>query len=194
MTDQIKNRVVGTIVIFALAIIFLPDILDGKKQRLRDDFDTIPVKPQYQAPQPKIVIEQISISNNETVENPAVPVKNKTVVSATNRKSANQNSVIVSKPSSEPVIKSVVKKLKKQAWVITVGSFKDPKNVKSLLSKLRKNGFTAFSVPSKPRINQTSKVFDGPALDKATLVKLQPKLKALINEAGFLSAYNPLEK
>ena len=185
MTDQIKNRVVGTIVIFALAIIFLPGILDGKKQQLRDDFKTIPVKPQYQTPQLAQIIQPDSP--------PAQPA------ASTKTKVDTQPSVTV-KPKPVTVKKLVTVSAKtspakvKPAWVITVGSFKDPKNVRALLTKLRKNGFTAFSIPHTPQVNQTSKVFVGPALNKSTLIKLQPKLKSLINESGFISAYNPTEK
>src|SRR5210317_1607220 len=46
MDQNIKNRLVGIVVIFALAVIFLPMILDGSGVR-KDDFDiVIPAQPE----------------------------------------------------------------------------------------------------------------------------------------------------
>lgn len=211
MTDQIKNRVVGTIVIFAIAIIFLPDILDGKKQQLRDDFETIPLKPPYQAPDlsklspvkdnsgssaPKPDPQSTKVQGTKAQTTKAPSTQNQSTVAPESaaKKSRGQQPgpTVVTNPVAAK--KSVAKTQRKGAWVITVGSFKDPKNVKSLLDKLRKNGFTAFSVPSRPRLGKTSKVYVGPLFNKQRLVKLQPKLKAIINESGYISAYNPIEK
>ena len=45
MSSALKNRLVGTIIIVALAVIFLPDFLDGKKQTNREPFVSIPANP-----------------------------------------------------------------------------------------------------------------------------------------------------
>ena len=203
MTDQIKNRVVGTIVLFTIAIIFLPNILDGKKQQLRDDFSTIPVKPTYQAPdlskiQPEIIIPPVNIVSEQSTPS--------TVVVKTEKKSVAEVSKPKSKPTvnlkttsaptikTSPIIKAKPSVVAKNSWVITVGSFKEPKNVKALLLKLRQHKFTAFSVPSRPRAGQTSKVFVGPSFSKQYLIKTQAKLKKIINESGYISAYRPSQK
>lgn len=45
MTSALKNRLVGTIIIVALAVIFLPDFLDGKKQTNKEPFVSVPASP-----------------------------------------------------------------------------------------------------------------------------------------------------
>lgn len=45
MNRQIQNRLVGTIVLVALAVIFLPDLLDGEKHVVVDEFTEIPLRP-----------------------------------------------------------------------------------------------------------------------------------------------------
>jgi len=242
LTDQIKNRVVGTIVIFALAIIFLPDILDGKKQQSAVDFVTIPVKPSNittVVSQPIITSESEQLSaeqalvdtaqdNTALVQTKPAVLKTKsnggqvnevsdTAASTEKTKSKTESkpkvTIVLAKPAttsdrkSTPVVKtSSVPKPKattwrKQAqaqatnaWVIAVGTFKEPSNVKSLLGKLRHKGFTAFSVPAKPRKGDVTKVYVGPSSNKTGLATLQPKLKAAINESGYITAYNPTEK
>lgn len=45
MATAFQNRLVGTIIIVALAVIFLPELLDGEKRRSQDRFETIPDRP-----------------------------------------------------------------------------------------------------------------------------------------------------
>lgn len=45
MANAFQNRLVGTIIIVALAVIFLPEILDGEKRRSQDRFETVPEAP-----------------------------------------------------------------------------------------------------------------------------------------------------
>lgn len=45
MSSQFHNRLVGTVVLVALGVIFLPDILDGKKERQEEQFAEIPLRP-----------------------------------------------------------------------------------------------------------------------------------------------------
>ncbi|WP_448564548.1 SPOR domain-containing protein [Thalassotalea ganghwensis] len=45
MSTPFQNRLVGTVIVAALAIIFLPDILDGEKQTYQEEFDKIPSPP-----------------------------------------------------------------------------------------------------------------------------------------------------
>lgn len=44
MTSQFQNRLVGTIVLVALGVIFLPDMLDGKQSRVEEVFTEIPLR------------------------------------------------------------------------------------------------------------------------------------------------------
>ncbi|MBW3532080.1 SPOR domain-containing protein [Shewanella sp. NKUCC06_TVS] len=56
MSSQFHNRLVGTVVLVALGVIFLPDILDGKKDRQEEQFSEIPLRP--------TVIEQQKADDN----------------------------------------------------------------------------------------------------------------------------------
>ncbi|MBB1270338.1 cell division protein DedD [Shewanella sp. SR44-3] len=44
MTSQFQNRLVGTIVLVALGVIFLPDLLDGKQRKVEEVFTEIPLR------------------------------------------------------------------------------------------------------------------------------------------------------
>lgn len=45
MSTPFQNRLVGTVMVAAAAVIFLPDLLDGKKQQFQADFQGIPQAP-----------------------------------------------------------------------------------------------------------------------------------------------------
>jgi len=182
VTDQIKNRVVGTIVVFALAIIFIPKIYDGNKESKKREFVAIPQKPAHQMPKNYMAPKAEDIS----------------IVHLSNEKDAVIDSEIIEESnkienSSESITeKGDVVATKADAWVIRMGSFGNPDNVNAFVKKLRKKGFTAFSVPAVPKLGVSNKVFVGPELNHGVLVKLQPKLKNEFKESGVIVKYNPL--
>jgi DedD protein len=47
LSTPFQNRLVGTIIVAAAIVIFLPDILDGKKKSNQADFDAIPQAPSF---------------------------------------------------------------------------------------------------------------------------------------------------
>ena len=47
MSTPFQNRLVGTIIVAAAVIIFLPDLLDGEKKSNQTDFDAIPNAPTF---------------------------------------------------------------------------------------------------------------------------------------------------
>lgn len=213
MSDQIKNRVVGVIVLFALAIIFLPKIFDGEKQSQRQAFVTIPDKPTHQQPDvSKIQLNKPPAVKQETVApkqtESELVVTEKTVAEKVASEKAIQEKLSQQETGSEKVneaakqstvVTSSANKiqpkpaLKAEGWVIRMGSFGNPNNVNALVKKLRKQGFTAYSVPAVPRSGITNKVYVGPELSKKKLQAMQPKLKKAFKEAGVIEKYNPIQ-
>ncbi|MGB0832881.1 MAG: SPOR domain-containing protein [Psychrobium sp.] len=213
MSDQIKNRVVGAIVLFALAIIFLPKIFDGEKQSQRQAFVTIPDKPTHQQPDvSKIQLNKPPAVKQETVApkqtESELVVTEKTVAEKVASEKAIQEKLSQQETGSEKVneaakqstvVTSSANKiqpkpaLKAEGWVIRMGSFGNPNNVNALVKKLRKQGFTAYSVPAVPRSGITNKVYVGPELSKKKLQAMQPKLKKAFKEAGVIEKYNPIQ-
>ncbi|WP_299013479.1 SPOR domain-containing protein [uncultured Photobacterium sp.] len=46
MASKFQSRLVGTIILVAIGVIFLPDLFDGKKQHYQEQFASIPLQPQ----------------------------------------------------------------------------------------------------------------------------------------------------
>lgn len=47
MTAVFRNRLIGSAILIIAAIVFLPDLLDGRKQVSKDDFKAIPERPEF---------------------------------------------------------------------------------------------------------------------------------------------------
>lgn len=70
MTSAMKNRLVGTIVLVALAVIFLPDVLDGKKRSNQGQFTRLPDRPEA-----KQVDPVTDFPHQQVAQNVARPVE-----------------------------------------------------------------------------------------------------------------------
>ncbi len=193
MTSALKNRLVGTIIIVALAVIFLPDFLDGKKESQEEAFVSVPAAPAKKpivnpepfpaervanaAQRPMEIVEEPAIDDEPTSTEPETP--DSAPVEAKDDELARQTVV------SEPQIAE-----EDAGWVVQLGSFRHQKNVKQLLTKLENAGYRAFSRPIQTRSGPLTKVFVGPDLDRAKLESALPHLKEVTGLKGKVTTFN----
>ena len=202
MSTPFQNRLVGTIIVAAVVIIFLPDVLDGEKKSHQDDFEAIPKAEVFSGeltnkpfPEEKLVRQKVTeISNEQAIDE--TPIKKKASEST---KKVNQVVKKVTKPAVTPPVKITSKPKKtlpekavaKEAWVIHLGSFKDKTNVAQLLKKLKAKGYIAFTKPIKTKQGTLTKVIIGPELIKTAMVKKLPALKDLTGIQGKVAYFEP---
>lgn len=206
MSTPFQNRLVGSIIVAAAVIIFLPDVLDGEKNTFQSDFDAIPQAPAFKSknnkaqafPEQKltaIVDEELSDDvaldeSDNTVDSPDESNEN-TQVSALAKdeeiKAGAEESSVDDTSASKLPEKSVLG----EAWVIHLGSFKHKKNVDELLKKLKDNGYAAYTQPINTKNGTLTKVIVGPELIKSELSKKIPALKDLTKVQGKIAKYNP---
>jgi len=213
LSTPFQNRLVGTVIVAAVAIIFLPDLLDGDKQTYQADFDNIPMAPNMdivlekkrfpkrdlgnkttevlsdELPQDnviKFIDKPLSKDNDDNVNKNTDMVK----VNVLDKKAQFQPSTKVSQINKNK--KTIPSKLSdKQAWVIQLGSFRHKNNVEELVNKLKKNGYTVYTKPIKTKNGTLTKVFIGPEFRKTILEKKLPLLKKLTNVQGKVARFNP---
>lgn len=225
MSTPFQNRLVGTVIVAAAVIIFLPNLLDGKKKSNQIDFEEIPQVPTFTGkmtnkpfPEQKLVTKENATIFNEQAQDELLKMDNtaqsssksniKTIESQpekTNIKKAKVTPAIKAKKivatASNTKTKSAItkpvlgqqppKSVNKEAWVIQLGSFKHKTNVAELVAKLKRNGYTAFTKPIKTKQGNLTKVFVGPELIKARLMKKIPALKKLTNVQGKVARFYP---
>lgn len=217
MSTPFQNRLVGTIIVAAAAIIFLPDLLNGEKRSQNDTFEAIPPAPSNNN---VTVIKQFPTQNlSRLAKDPItedIALDDKIISDDENNQITNTNTSISSKAVKETEFKVVKNKSDKSdksinnnsdqnsskdktvpvlntkyAWVIQLGSFREKHNVDRLIKKLQRNGYTAFSRPIKTSHGNLIKVFVGPELSKSLLEKKLLTLKTLTNTQGKIARFNP---
>ena len=203
MTSALKNRLVGTIIVVALAVIFLPDFLDGKKQTNREPFVSVPANPPK-----KPIVEPESFPSERVAKAavPAVEIQDDTALDDDlDSSGAGESGSAGEAPTAKaPAVKTfeeednlasqTVVNTKSAAdddagWGIQLGSFRHEKNVKALLKKLEKAGYRAFSRKIQTSSGPLNKVFVGPDLDKKKLESALPHLKELTSLKGKVTTF-----
>ena len=205
MSTPFQNRLVGTIIVAAVAIIFLPDVLDGDKKTYKDNFETIPRAPQvdFPAADKEFPVDKLAKLPQEGFSDD-VALDSQTAIDDT--KVLNEKAVTVStltKESSFSVAEEATstnnisakelpsKALLKQAWAIQLGSFRHQNNVDELVNKLKVAGYTVFTKPIKTKNGKLTKVFVGPELIQSSLEEKLPALKKLTNVQGKVTRFYP---
>jgi len=206
LSTPFQNRLVGTIIVAAVVIIFLPDVLDGEKKSHQTDFEAIPNAAVFSGklttkpfPEDKLIHKKSEPTSNERAIDDIVAQKTALIAK---KQSDNVEAVaakITSQPQNKPPVQIAQKTSKalpekaiaKEAWVIHLGSFKDKDNVAQLLKKLKSKGYIAFTKPIKTKQGVLTKVIIGPELIKSAMVKKLPALKKLTGIQGKVAYFEP---
>ena len=206
MDQNLKNRLVGVTVIFALAVIFLPMILDGSGvQREKHDV-TIPPQPLVTANpefEEKIVELQAKVDALPELEPRFVDEK-----SSDNRTQSVQDTA--EDAASEPIKEAPAAEKKKTApvtataavdtdgpaktggdsWVLQVGSFQDRNKALAQRDKLRKSNIAAVFIEQFNNNDKSSfRVRLGPFLNREQTRVAQNKITAKHDIDGIIMKY-----
>ena len=177
MAAALKNRLVGTVILVAVAVIILPDMLDGKKSSNGDVFVNVPSAPAKKPivnpePFPDERVEAsaqrpVEIVNEKPVDEPDSPAESapETRSDSTAKVNNSPNDDL----ARQTVVEAPEESEQNNSWVIQLGSFRHQKNVKQLLDKLENAGYRAFSRPIETSSGPLTKVFVGPNLNKREL-------------------------
>ena len=196
MASALQNRLVGTVILVAVAVIFLPDMLDGKKTSNQDVFVNVPPAPNQKPivnPEP-FPAERVASATQRPIEivnepalddepEPQVATPDETVTAEVS--SAGNDDL-----ARQTVVEAPDEASTGNSWVIQLGSFRHQKNVKQLLDKLEDAGYRAFSKPIVTRSGPLTKVFVGPNLDKSTLETAIPHLQELTGLKGKVTTFS----
>lgn len=152
MNEQLKKRLTGAVVLVALAVIFIPMLLDGGDERMASYGSNIPERPEYafetidiplQLPaEPAHVDARVvdSVQQARSYEAAAaVPAPESVATLAT------APPVQPAKPAvTPPRTEKKAAEAPPQAWVVQLGSFGQAANAMALRDKARAKGFDAF--------------------------------------------------
>lgn len=92
MASKFQNRLVGTVVIFALGIIALPILLDGQKKQYKEDFASIPLIPKPGEDDPVETIPSVAQQLNSSPMLSDMPPNNSRMNTMTSTDAVNRSS------------------------------------------------------------------------------------------------------
>jgi len=219
MDQQLKQRLVGVTVIFSLAVIFLPMLLDGAgdhPEHLEISIPTPPEIPSYFIVEEKIAelankmerlphLEALIVDEAGDPPDPKKADENATKQVVTEKKTQPDESAVVSKPAvesskstkvtaSKPPEKVSKQPVKKQpggsSWVIQVGSFSEKNKAYKQRDKLRKSDLSAVFIEKfKHKGVLNYRVRMGPFISRDKAKVIGNKIRAKYNINGLLMHY-----
>ncbi len=194
MDQNLKNRLVGIVVIFSLAVIFLPMILDGSGVRQRQVEVVIPPKPNIK---PKVDLQQkVEAAEQRAAAIPEVTVavvdESSPVAVEPEQAPQDEEAAKEPEPAPKPSADTAVETPKSGGvtWVLQVGSFQDRSKALAERDRVRKSDISAvfveqFSLNGK----STYRVRLGPFVNRDRARVAQNKIKAKYNIDGIILKY-----
>lgn len=206
MASQFQNRLIGTIILVAIGVIFLPDFFDGKKEHYKEEFASIPLQPkmggQSEAktiPEPEnadVVLPQEPVTAT-TDKQASTSAADETYTIEADHSSTSKPVVKPQPVAAKPVVVTPnvpkpVSATTSSAWVITMGTFGNFDNANALVAKLRLNGYPAELIPRNAKPGQYVKVIVGPDVSKAKLTGKIAELKKITGLNGKLNRFDAI--
>jgi DedD protein len=199
LNQSTKQRIVGTVVLLALALIFLPIIFDGQGSYQGTVISRIPDVPNIPVLEMPIQIRPVVIANTDAINatNPATGDSGLAItVEAVIQEStqADQNDDFeVTISTSEPVFIREAPNLSAtglpEGWSVRLGSFSNSENATTLVQKLQDAGYKAYTRNIQSTEDVLIGVFVGPWIDRSRLDEYQQQLQEQFELAGIVVRY-----
>ena len=155
MNVALKQRIIGTFVLLALAAIFLPVLLNFSDQRVVDRTSQIPPGPE---------IEVVKIPEPARVEGVA-PAKKDTEIFQSG----------VDEPQQAETLEDEVSGLTAEGipkgWLVQVGGFREREKAEQLVARLQEDGYKAYSRSGSSKQGRLYRVFVGPKIEKRRAIE-----------------------
>ena len=199
MNQGAKQRIVGTVVLLSLALIFLPIIFDGEGSYQAPVSSRIPETPIFSTLPEPAQSRPVIVGNVETIgpEVAAAVSLTEEVIELVEEPSV---AIAIAEPVSDaeiiesaPIFSREVLQLSDaglpQGWVVRLGSFSDSENARNLVTRLQDAGYKAYSRVMRSSQDPLTGVFVGPWLDRRQVSEYQQKLQEEFSLAGLVVRY-----
>jgi DedD protein len=186
MDQMLKQRLIGAIVIIALAVIFIPMILEGPDDELSPRTQDMPPPPtiDYQS-EVELAVPEESTEPAETLADtteqevsavPESPMSQPEAVTIEAEVPAKPAEPVVAKQTSPGIPSRTATASTQGGWIVQVGSFSQQDNALSLRDRLKKSGYQASVKDVKGAGGTIHRVLVGPVSDRAAAERLRDKL------------------
>ncbi|MDZ7804231.1 SPOR domain-containing protein [Thiohalophilus sp.] len=186
--NQLKQRIVGAIVLVALAVIFIPMLLSGDRDGDMSIVESnIPAKPEH--------VDRVKTLDIEppAAPPPAEPVRRRPVDEHTPPapepapSTASEETTAQTESRSDAQVDDSA--VDNKAWAVQVGSFSQQSNALGLRDKLRKQGYSTFVEKVSIDNGPVYRVRVGPEVRRSKAEELQQELQAKLKLEGLVVAH-----
>lgn len=187
MSSPLQNRIVGSIILLALAVIILPELLDGKPVEDREAFVAMPLQPEVEVErQPVAEIPAQNAADGDAEDEFAATPEVETVEIESQTPKLNPESKVQAQP-----VAPTDADLKAPNWVIQLAVLGNEDSATRTVELLRERGYPAYIEPYQSNGRAMHKILVGPALVKAELEGQLGELRELTNLSGKVIRYQP---
>lgn len=172
MDDGLKQRLLGALVLLALAIIFIPVLFDRERMEPVDTTSQIP---------------RISMVEMAEVPDPKQPDWSKPVEDPMRQFIPDEQAVVSDTPEPDTLDANG----QPQAWVLQVGSFQTEVLAIAARDKLTRLGHTAYIRSVKVGEETVHRVYVGPKMAKDSLIAVQETIDKALEVKSLLLAFAP---
>ena len=175
MDQQLKERLIGIIVLVLFAVIFIPMFFTGTNDSILKNKENVSISKESEfISKLKPMTDTATDSNTENIE--LAPVVEESLAP-----------VVEEIPFNQEMLKTDT--VGQMNWVVQVGSFSSKDNAEKLNQKVKKAGFRSFVNP----ITQNNKIMHqvclGPEYDEADAKNLLKEIKNKMKLDGIVKKY-----
>ncbi|MBZ0071711.1 MAG: SPOR domain-containing protein [Gammaproteobacteria bacterium] len=213
MDNLVKQRVIGAIVLVALAVIFVPMLFETPEDELgpvgsnlptepdsivRERIEplTLPEPPPEPEPAPQVILEEPadpSAANadaaidaaNDSGAGPAAPSQGTAGAPVAPPPPAAKPAPVPPAPTTAPAPASVPQ----SGWIVQLASLASKDNAMALRERLRGLGYTAFVEETKTAKGVLYRVRVGPELERTAAEALRDRLRQQVDLEGMVTSY-----
>lgn len=204
-----KRRVVGTIVLLALALIILPQLFDGEGSYQPQVQSRIPERPiitllpEPQQVRPAMVGDSQSPSVTAEAQDESTEPSHSTEASMPTGRAVSDNASELAEVSSEARSEASATTVSTETasrptlnasglpegWVVQLGTFGDIDNASKLLADLLAKGYKAYERRSVRDAREMSTILVGPVIDRAEADRLLAELAEALDLKPLIKRY-----
>lgn len=195
MKQATKQRIVGTIVLLALGLIFLPIIFDGQgsyqpsvSSRI-PPAPEVPILPEPQPSRPQIQIEETALLG-ESGSSPEADAE-QTVADPLEEslQEAGEVAVVESESAFQREVPTLDENGLPQGWSVRLGTFANAANAENLLNRLLEAEYKAYSRVITANESTMTAIFVGPWLERGRVEQFQQELQDRFQLNGMIVRY-----
>lgn len=186
MNQGAKQRVVGTIVLLALALIFLPLVLDGDGNYQPTITSRIPDTPIVDF-MPEPAAERPVIDADRFPQPPPTVVPEVSDPAAiADREPVQESEEVIQEPQELTLEPALDERALPEGWSVRLGVFSNPTNAVNLTRRLLDAGYRAYSQEIQGAQGLVTGVFVGPRVERAEANLLKEELQSEFQLAGLV--------